>query len=136
MKIQIVDKSQKGIVGYNIISLDNIDNEFENISNNSCESILANNIFDYVELKDIVPTIQKLLLKLRIGGSMVIGGKDINLFCKSFKNNLISEEDASNIIASCQLLISYKTVENLIRQLGLKYITQLNGVRYEITVSR
>ncbi len=136
MNIQIANDSSKFITGYNGILFDSIDNEFEKISNNSCEFILANEVFDYVVSEKIPETIQKLLLKLRIGGKMSIGGKDINMFCKSVKNGLISEQEASNIIANTKSLVNYKFVENIVSQLGLSYTTQINGIAYEIVASR
>lgn len=136
MKIHIVDDPNKAIEGYNVIAFNNLDEHFANLSNNSCEFILANNIFDYVESKNIPEIIQKLLLKLRLNGKMSIGGKDINLFCKAVKNGLLSEHDASNTIAQCKSLVSYNFVQNIVKQLGLKYTTQLNGIHYEITASR
>lgn len=136
MKIHIVDDPNKAIEGYNVIAFNNLDEHFANLSNNSCEFILANNIFDYVESKSIPEIIQKLLLKLRLNGKMSIGGKDINLFCKAVKNGLLSEHDASSAIAQCKSLVSYNFVQDIVKQLGLKYTTQLNGIHYEITASR
>lgn len=136
MKIQVVDNPSKTITGYDPVVFSKIDEYFASIPNNSCELILANEVFDYVESAEIPTVIQKLLLKLRIGGKMILGGKDINMFCKSVKNGLISEQDASNIIANTKSLVSYKIVENIVAQLGLKYTTQLNGVSYEVIANR
>jgi hypothetical protein len=136
MKIQVVDNSNKIITGYDPVVFSKIDEYFASIPNNSCEFILANEVFDYVESAEIPMVVQKLLLKLRIGGKMVLGGKDINMFCKSVKNGLISEQDASNIIANTKSLVSYQVVENIVAQLGLKYTTQLNGVSYEVVATR
>lgn len=136
MKIHIVNNNDVAIEGYKTIIFNNLDNEFVELSNNSCEFILANNIFDYCESKYIPEIIQKLLTKLRLNGKMVIGGKDINLFCKSVKNHLISEQEASDVIANIKSLIGYQSVENIIKQLNLKYTTQLNGIDYVITASR
>lgn len=136
MKIHIVDDPNKAIEGYNIIIFNNLDEQFAGLSNNCCEFILANNIFDYTESKNIPEIIQKLFLKLRLNGKMSIGGKDINLFCKAVKNGLISEHEASDIVAKSKSLISYGFVQDIVKQLGLKYTTQLNGINYEITASR
>lgn len=136
MKIHIVDDPNNAIEGYNIITFDNLDVEFEKLSNNCCDFILANNIFDYVESKQIPEIIHKLFSKLRLSGKISIGGKDINLFCKSVKNKLLSEQEASDIISKTKSLVGYGFVENIIKDLGMKYTTQLNGVSYEITASR
>lgn len=136
MKIHIIDDLNKSIDGYKAILFNNIEEEFAKLSNNSCEFILANDIFDYVESKEIPAIIQTLLLKLRLNGKMSIGGKDIHLFCKSVKNELISEHDASNIISKTKSLVSHSFVQDIVKQLGLKYTTQLSGVHYEITAYR
>ena len=136
MKIQIINNNNQTVSGYQNIHFNSFDNEFNNISNNSCEEIIAPDIIDYVEFKEIIPTIEKLIRKLRLGGSMVIGGKDINLFAKYIKNNSINETDASNIICACKSLVSYKTIENILQQMNIKYTIQLNGVSYEIRASR
>jgi hypothetical protein len=136
MKIHIVDNQEKAISGFATVLFKNLDSDFDQISNNSCELILANDIFDYVESKEILETIQKLLLKLRLGGKMVVGGKDLYLFCKSVKNHLISDEQASELISKSKSLINHSVVQEMITKLGLKYTTQLNGIHYEITAFR
>lgn len=136
MKIQITNTKDKEIEGYLNINFNSIDEQFAQLSNNCCESILAQDIFDFVTFQEILPTLQKLIAKLRIGGTMAIGGKDLNLFSKYVRNNLISEVDASSVVSGCKCMVGYKTIENLIRQMNLKYTTQLTGIHYEITVSR
>lgn len=136
MKIHITNSLNNAIEGYNIVIFENLNVDFDTLSNNCCDFILANNIFDYVESKQIPEIIHKLFSKLRLTGKMCIGGKDINLFCKSVKNKLLSEEEASNIISKTKSLVGHSFVENIIRELGMKYTTQLNGVSYEITASR
>lgn len=136
MKIQITNTKDKEIEGYLNINFNSIDEQFAQLSNNCCELILAQDIFDFVTFQEIFPTIQKLITKLRIGGTMVVGGKDLNLFTKYVKNNLISEADASSVVGQCKSMVGYKTVENMIQQMNLKYTTQLTGIHYEISISR
>lgn len=136
MKLQISNNQGSDIEGFVNISVDSLDNEFQQIPDNSCEFILAKNIVDYISFQEIEQTLLKLLSKLRLNGSLVVGGKDLNLFCKHVRNDLLSQADACTAIEKCRSMVSYKTIENIFKKMNLKYTTQLVGINYEVTVSR
>jgi hypothetical protein len=137
MKIQIVDDAQKFIQGYKTVLFSEMQSSFVSISNNECESILANDVLDYVMTKDILQIIQLLVSKLRFNGTLVIGGKDLQMFCKHVNNGLINEETAGQIISTCKSLSNYITVRDIMSSMGLKIESiQLNGIHYEITATR
>lgn len=137
MKIQIIDDPKKAIENYEIVLFSEIDKRFNEISNNECEFILANDIFDYVTTQQIPAILQFLLLKLRVGGTMVVGGKDLQMFCKHVNNGLINEETASQLISTCKSFSNYLQVRDIINSMGLFVQSiQLNGIHYEITAVR
>jgi len=62
---------------------------------------------------------------------------DLRTFNTSVINNLISIEDASNVVNDCRSMSDVTQVANIISQLELKVIsTQINGIYYEITAER
>ena len=76
-------------------------------------------------------------MKLRINGSIVIGGTDMRLFCKNVTNGSVDTGQASRIIGVVQSMTVLNDIVNLIRSSGLNIeSTQITGIHYEIKATR
>ena len=137
MKIHIVNKNQNPISGYKKIIVDQQKIDFQDVSDNECQFIMANQLLNDFDHTNIGNCISSLLQKLRIGGTLVIGGVEMRMFSKSVINVLITPENASNNILNCLSMTDATEVSNLIRTAGLNIVsTQINGIHYEITAKR
>tara|TARA_R110002096_G_scaffold251339_1_gene444091 strand:+ start:672 stop:1085 length:414 start_codon:yes stop_codon:yes gene_type:complete len=137
MKINIVSESEEALEGYRKILVKDQGIDFADISDNECEFILANKILNHFDYKNITDCLVSVRKKLRIGGKIVIGGTDIRMFTTNVINNLMSTEDASEVVANCKSMSDVTQTANIISQLDLKVITtQINGIYYEITAER
>jgi hypothetical protein len=137
MKIHIVNKNQNPISGYEKIIVDQQQIDFQSISDNECEFIMANQILNDFEHKNVGNCISSLLKKLRIGGTLVVGGIESRMFATQVINGLIAPDVASNHIYNCLSMTDITEVSDGIRGLELNIVsTQINGIHYEITAKR
>lgn len=137
MKVHVAKMNQEVVTGYqHVVASDNFIN-FMNISDNECEAILANDVLNCFTLDKVRDCIVSLVNKLRLQGTMVVGGTDIRLFSLSVINNLISEQEANEVINSVNCMPSYIEVTKLIESLGLKVESiQSSGIHFEIVARR
>jgi hypothetical protein len=137
MKIQIAKMGEQTIEGYkHVIVSENYIN-FMDISNNECSEILANDVLDSFSLAKIKDCIIFLVDKLRLGGKLTVGGKDIRLFCKAVLSDLVSEDEASLIIDELHSMTAMPKIVPIIESLGLKIVsTNMNGIHFEVTARR
>lgn len=137
MKIQITKMNQKPIENYKQIIVSDDFINFLDISDNECSEVLANDVFDSFSIEKIPDCIQSLVKKLRMGGTMVVGGKEIRLFCKAILNGAMNPMDASSLVKSLQSMSTLDLIVPLIEHSGLQILsTQLNGIHYEIKAKR
>ena len=93
-------------------------------------------IIDF-SLENIPLFIQNLTKKVRMGGSLVIGGTDIRLFAKSVINGMTPENEASNMVGLVQSMSIIANTLDIIKSLGMQIeSTQINGFHYEVTAKR
>ena len=137
MKINIVSEFEEALEGYRKILVTDQGIDFADISDNECEFILANKILNHFDYKNITDCLVNIRKKLRIGGKLVIGGIDLRMFTTNVINNLISPQDASDVVSNSKSMSIVTETVNLISQLDLKVITtQIKGIHYEITAER
>lgn len=146
MKIHLIKQQGSGVKGYmEVVYMPYQENSsvesrltgLANVLNNESEFIMASEILDDFPLNQIGELIQYLLSKLRLKGSIVVGGTDIRLFCKSVVNSTINEPDAANVIKDKQSMTNVNDVSKLLQSLGLSIqTTQILGNHYEITAVR
>ena len=139
MKVHLVKNEKEAIKGYKSIvyspakSISNLDL----LSDNECDFILAGNIIDDFSLNQVGEVISNLLRKLRINGTITIGGTDLRLFCKNVINGLISESDASELLKTKQSMTNLNMMLETMKSAGLKIqSSKITGVHYEITAIR
>ena len=137
MKIHVVRMDQKPIENYRAIVVSENFINFLDISDNECVEILANDALDSFSIEKIPECIHGLVKKLRLGGTLVIGGTDIRLFAKAITNGAIGRGDASGMIDSLHSMATMSMVSPVIEKAGLKIInTSLGGVHFEIKAQR
>ena len=137
MKLQITNNRIQAIEGFSVVHIEKLDEELAKISHNECDLILATEAFDWVKAHEVLGLVQKLVQKCRMNGKIVVGGKDINAFAKFVLNSLISEEDASNMISECKSMTNSSIIAGILASSGFQVLSvQMNGINYEITISR
>jgi hypothetical protein len=139
MKIHLVKTKEAAIKGYTpVLYSPSIKlNNLESLSDNQGEFILASDLLDDFPLQEIPNVIQGLLKKLRLNGTIVVGGTDIRIFCKNLVNSNLNEADASKMIQAKQSMSNTQEVIKLMQQLGLKIqASRIIGTHYEITAVR
>lgn len=139
MKIHLVKSQDSAIKGYTPIlySASIKLNNLESLSDNQGEFILASDLLDEFPLQEIPSVIQGLLKKLRLNGTIVVGGTDVRIFCKNLVNSTLNETDASAMIQAKQSMSNVQEVIKLMQQFGLKIqASRIMGTHYEITAIR
>lgn len=142
MKVQLVKSEDSLIKGYKAIkllpvkSLEQLNN-LNLLSDNECEFILAANVLDNFSIQEIPSVITSLINKLRINGTLVIGGTDIRIFCKYIVNGLLSEIEGSDKISEKESMSNVQNIIDVIKNFGLKIqSSRIVGINYEITAIR
>lgn len=137
MKIQVAKMSGDIIDGYrHVVASDNYIN-FMDISDNECTEILANDVLDCFSDEKIQDCIVSLVSKLRLGGKLIIGGKDLRLFCKLVLNGLVDRREASNILQNTNSMPSLREITPLVEKTGLNILsTQISGMHFEVVAQR
>jgi len=137
MKINIVKEGQESIGNYERVELKDNHLDVAHISDNECEFILANDMLDSFSIDKIPDCIRLAVSKLRINGTIIIGGTDIRIFARSVISGQASEVELCQWIANKQSMSSVTYAADIIKSLGLKLqSSQINGAHYEITATR
>ena len=137
MKIQILRENQQAIENYTKIIVGDNQIDLSSISDNESSFILANDILDSFSVVNIDQLIKSIIKKLRINGSVVIGGTEMRLFCKNVLNGSINTGQASNIISLTQSMSTINDIVDLIKSSGLNIeSTLIRGVHYEVKAKR
>lgn len=137
MKVHLIKSGSESLGGYTKIEYKDDLSCLDILSDNECEFILANEVMDSFSVSKIEYVVTSLIKKLRLGGTLVIGGTDIRLFCKNIVNCLMNEKEASDIIEKSKSMTSSNSMYEYVSGLGLHIKTlQIAGVHYEITAIR
>lgn len=139
MKIHLVKSQDALIKGYTAVLYSKTLklNNLNTLSDNECEFILAPDVLDEFPKQEAAEVINLLMSKLRINGTLVVGGTDIRVFCKNTINGQISESEASEIIRDKQSMSNTTETVELIKSLGLKLqSSRIIGTHYEIAAVR
>lgn len=137
MKVNLTKSLDHSIKGYeNILYLPNYV-DLNSVTDNEAELIIANEILDYFSIDKIPELIKLLISKLRLNGSLIIGGTEISVFCKSVINGMLDEREASKYIEQNQSMTDMNNILNLLQSFNLKIQTfKFSGLIYEITTIR
>ncbi len=137
MKVQIVNHSEPSIGGYERVEAGENSVDMSQFSDNECEFILAGDILDSFPISSIPPFAKYLASKVRLGGSIVVGGTDVTLFAKNVVNHMISTQEASDLLSKKKSMSTPAIAIAALEAAGLKIqFAQNNGVHYEVTANR
>jgi hypothetical protein len=137
MKLNIVLTEDKFISGYSNILLEKLPSEHQNIINNSCAEILAANILDLIDEKNIDGFINLLVSKLRLGGILFISGINLDIIARNIVNGTLSEQEFNQMLQNVKSIHSRKYMFDLLSSRNLKIqSSSTKGNIYEIVATR
>lgn len=139
MKIHLVKNEKEAIKGYRAVlySAGKAINNLDTLSDNECEFILAQSLIDDFSVNQSGEVVLALLKKLRVNGTIVVGGTSLRVFCKSVFNGSINETDASEMIKDKLSMSNPETIISMLQGYGLKIqSSRIVGTHYEITAVR
>lgn len=139
MKIHIIKQGETAIEGYKKIELlpGFMLLGLDEVSDNEADVIFANDILDALPANVIQQTISQLATKLRLGGTLTVGGTELRTFTKNVTNQTIPEEQAVDIISNSQSMVNVNKLSDLMRSMGLEIeTTTINGLHCEVKCVR
>lgn len=137
MKIHVIREDANAITGYTKVPVSNETINFEGISNNECEFIMANQVMDLFRTANIGSCLTDLVSKLRMGGTLVVGGTDLRMFCINTINGMSDPQTSAVTIGECHSMTDAKDISNALTSLGLTIVSnRVNGNSYEVTAKR
>ena len=139
MKIHIIKQGETAIEGYKKIELlpGFMLLGLDEVSDNEADVIFANDILDALPASVIQQTISQLATKLRLGGTLTVGGTELRTFTKNVTNQMISEDQAIEIIRNSQSMVNVNKLSDLMRSMGLEIeTTTINGMHCEVKCVR
>jgi predicted SAM-dependent methyltransferase len=138
MKLQILtNRNQAALTGYTYAYLENGQLDLSDISDNSCTSILCDDILNQLDYSQNLDGLKFLCSKLRMGGEIMISGVEPRLLAIAFTNQDITAEEFNNAVYNRKSMIPIVELKSMIAQAGLKIVTlKIVGVNYEFIGSR
>ncbi len=139
MKIHIIKQGETAIEGYKKIELlpGFMLLGLDEVSDNEADVIFANDILDALPANVIQQTISQIATKLRLGGTLTVGGTELRTFTKNVTNQTIPEEQAVDIIRNSQSMVNVNKLSDLMRSMGLEIeTTTINGLHCEVKCVR
>lgn len=97
--------------GFSSIDIDNIDS----VVDYSVDAIVVDNLQTY-QKPDISRDILKLLLKLRVGGQIVLRFLDPKLLSKNYANNMLSDAEFISAISNMNYHCTINTINECLDQ--------------------
>ena len=139
MKIHIIKQGEQAIEGYKKIELlpGFMLLGLDEVSDNEAEVIFANDILDALPANVIQQTIAQLAGKLRLGGTLTLGGTELRTFTKNVTSQMIPEDQAIEVIRNSQSMVNINSLSDLIRSMGLEVeATTISGIHCEVKCVR
>lgn len=137
MKIHVVNKGEDHIEGYERIEPQNGEINLSGFSDNECDFIMASDCLDFLGYNSAKDFLMQSRQKLRINGTLLVGGADIRMLARSIIDESIDLETANGFIFSKKSLLDVNTVSGMVSELGLQIVsTRISGIHYEIESSR
>ena len=139
MKIHIIKQGETAIEGYKKIELlpGFMLLGLDEVSDNEAEVIFANDILDALPANVVQETIAQLAGKLRLGGTLTLGGTELRTFTKNVTSQMIPEAQAIEVIRNSQSMVNINSLSDLIRSMGLEVeATTISGIHCEVKCVR
>jgi hypothetical protein len=137
MKVHVVGAEEQHIEGYERVEISQNQGSLKHLSDNECTFVLANDTLDQLDYNSAKGFVLEARQKLRLGGTLVVGGTDIRLLARNIINDSIGVEDANQIMFNKKSCLDINTVTDLVSSVGLQIIsTRISGVHYEVEARR
>lgn len=141
MRLQLTTVNDPGVevTGYKVIqcdSLDGIDDKLKDVSDNECLEIHAGTLLTVCTFSQQKELLEKVLRKLRLGGTIVLGGVDVNLFAKNIISGQLSVAEGCEFLSHKNMSDS-TTTKQMLHDLGLQIqASELFGANFLVHASR
>ena len=137
MKIHILEKGGEPIGGYSVVELKDGKADMGSLSDNECESILASDVVDHIDIQNVHEFLVDARKKMRMGASIIVGGTDIRLLSRAIINNQIDVMEANSLVYSKRSCSDINSVLSILQAVGLTIVsTKMIGIHYEIEAKR
>ena len=137
MKIYVTKEDEKKIENFQNISLRNFDNQIKDVVANSCTTIVADEVVDFLSNEDAKKLLNALCAKLRKNGELVVTGIDLGVVSRNVISGVINEEQYSGLIAYRGSMHFSHSIVGLLKTLNLTVETcRIEGIKYDITAKR
>lgn len=137
MKIYVTKEDEKKIENFQNISLRNFDNQIKDVVANSCTTIVADEVVDFLSNEDANKLLNALCAKLRKNGELVVTGVDLGVVSRNVISGVINEDQYSSIIAYRGSLHFSHSIVGFLKTLNLTIETcKIEGIKYDITAKR
>jgi hypothetical protein len=138
MKAHILKPTESHIEGYARVDVTELTAGLSQFVDSECDQIFANDALDAIPGDKMYEAIKQIVAKLRLRGSVVVGGTDILMFCKNVVSGEIAVNEASNIISATESMNTATDVAQALTILGLTInsVTHTGVAHYEIKATR
>ena len=137
MKLHIIESPEELIQGFESALATNEGIVIDHVSDNECEQVVANNIIEKFPLASVSSVLQKIVSKIRVGGTLNLSGIDANCFCKAYINDMTTKESLCEAINRCSSMLEVHDIIAALNSLGLEInYYRITGVNYEVSASR
>jgi hypothetical protein len=137
MKIYITENIDKAIDGYYMIPIIYGKIDVSTIPNNIGEKIVAIDALDSIPYNLFDEFLSLVLLKMRMGCELILGGTELSIVAQDIINNKIDSQKFNEVIFNKRGVYS---VKNIIDKLCANNLTILDvnikGYHYELTAVR
>jgi predicted SAM-dependent methyltransferase len=111
--------------------------DLNDITNHSCEEIICEEVFEGLPYEHFVEAAQRIFTKLRLNGTVLFKGIDLNFLLEQYKINLIDEEQVNRLMYTNKSLTSVKSILGISRHFGLNMVSlDRQGFIYKLILSR
>lgn len=111
--------------------------DLNDVDDASCTEILAPSIVNLIHYTKIQDVLAQWHRKLRLGGTVILGGYDLVEFSKAVIRYEITKEEKNVIIAGSGCFFPLDEITQLVQMVGFKIKKrQLNGIKYTLELTR
>lgn len=111
--------------------------DLNDITNHSCEEIICEEVFENIAYEQFLEAAQTIFTKLRLNGTILFEGIDLNFIMEQHRINLIDEEYVNKLIYNKKSVTSVKSILGIARQFGLNMVSlDRQGFIYKLILSR
>mgnify|MGYP003637527175 CR=1 FL=1 len=136
-KVAIIPMGGEHPEGYQVLEVRGGNINLDQFSESECTEILAPELMDYFSFEDLNPMLVSLVKKIRIGGTIVIGGVDARMMARGVVGGSIQIYDLNKALFSRRSITDINLTKEVLISLGLKIVSaRLIGLKYEIEATR